>query len=417
MNKSNMPNPFYYSQRFHDKTLHLGVTGSIACYKALDLMRSLLDLGMKVSVTLTAGGAQFLTPLLFKALGASVVYDELFAPDNVFAHLEPGKNADALAIVPASADFLAKVANGIADDMLSSQALAFLGPVLAAPAMNLRMWANPATSANVELLKTRGMVIVGPGKGKLACGEEGAGRLENLALIVLSILKLLSAQDMQGQKVMVTLGPTREPWDGVRFWSNPSSGAMGIALATAAWLRGAKVTAICGPFDGFFLPSDVERIDVITAREMYEAADEKWPQMTMGLFCAAVSDYAPLRPGNKCLGKVSKNELGATMELELAQTPDILSLLARKRTNGQKILGFCAEILPDMQQLAQAVLKKLNAKGADLLAGNLVNPGNSAFGAPAAAMAVADRNGVEEIWSPLPKADIAWDLLSWLLKL
>ena len=240
--------PFHNSRRFAGKRLHLGVCGSIACYKALDLLRALHALDIHVSVTLTDGARRFVTPLLFEALGAMPVYGRMFEGDEVFDHLEPGQRAQAMLVAPASADALSRLAAGAASDMLSAQALAFDGPLVVAPAMNPRMWRHPATQDNVATLRRRGARVVVPGCGGTACGDTGQGRLAPVEDLFLAALRALSPQDMAGQRVMLTMGPTREKWDGVRYWTNPSSGTMGAALATSAWLRAicsASLTTAC----------------------------------------------------------------------------------------------------------------------------------------------------------------------------
>ncbi|MDE5879256.1 MAG: bifunctional phosphopantothenoylcysteine decarboxylase/phosphopantothenate--cysteine ligase CoaBC, partial [Desulfovibrio sp.] len=237
--------PFAESGTFAGRHLHLGVSGSVACYKAVELLRAWRRLDMEVSATLTAGAQEFVRPLLFASLGASPVYGGMFEPgQDVFAHLEPGRSADAMIVAPASAGLLSRLATGAASDMLSAQALAFAGPLLVAPAMNPRMWAHAATQENVARLRARGVTVVGPDTGAAACGDQGQGRLAGLSAIFLAALRALAPQDMAALRVLVTLGPTREPWDGVRYWSNPSSGRMGAALAACAWLRGATVTCL-----------------------------------------------------------------------------------------------------------------------------------------------------------------------------
>lgn len=231
--------------RFHGftgKRLHLGVCGSVAAFRAAELVHKWQDAGAGVSATLTRAARQFITPLTFEALGASPVYGDMFGGQTPFEHLEPGQTAHALVLAPASADMLARLAAGRAEDMLSCQALAFDGPIVAAPAMNPRMWQNPATQANVALLRERGVTFVGPESGVVACKDEGPGRFADLRAVYLAGLKALTPQDMEGVTVLVTLGPTREDWDDVRFWTNASTGTMGAALAVAAWLRGARCT-------------------------------------------------------------------------------------------------------------------------------------------------------------------------------
>jgi len=257
---------------FLGKRMHLGVSGSIAAYKMLDLLRMFKDTGADLGVTLTDSAQKFVTPLSFEALGASPVFSTMYpVGDDVFGHLMPGEACDTFLIAPASATTIARLANGLADDMLSCQALAFSGKLVIAPAMNPRMWNNPATQENIERLRSRGHIIVEPGCGRTACMEEGKGRLAPLDEIFLHTLRSMAPQDMEGETVMVTLGPTREKWDAVRFWTNPSSGTMGASFALAAWLRGANVHAICGPGTPW-LPEAINRHDVSSAAEMFEAA-------------------------------------------------------------------------------------------------------------------------------------------------
>lgn len=416
MSRQISDNPFCRSRRFAGKRVHLGVTGSIACYKSADLLRALLNIGITVSATLSACAREFITPMLIRALGAEPVYSDMFARDTVFGHLAPGRTADCLLVAPASADMLAKMANGLADDMLSAQFLAFEGNCAIAPAMNPRMWRSPATVANVETLTKRGVVIIPPGIGKTACGEEGQGRLADLPQIYLTCLKMLSTQDLRGFKTLITMGPTREPWDSVRFWSNPSSGLMGTALATAAWLRGAEVTALCGPGVDYFLPDDIDCLKVTSAKEMFAKARQLWPQMNLGIFCAAVSDFAPERPAEPS-NKISKADLGEKFLLEFRRNPDILATLSNERSNDQKILGFAAETGSDLEALVPLAKIKLVRKNADIIAANMVNGATCAFGAIETGMAIVDKNGTQEVWPSQPKADIAWDLLTWLLKI
>jgi len=219
----------------HGTRIHIGVTGSVAAYKALELLRMFQELELVVSATLTEAATRFITPLSFEALGASHVGSAMWSgPDSAFGHLEPAQEASCMVIAPATANFLAKITHGIADDLLSTQALAFLGPLVVAPAMNPRLWQASATQANVDTLLARGVNFVGPACGAMACKESGKGRLASLESIVASVLKALTKQDLSGRKVLVTLGPTREFFDPARYWSNPSTGLMGGCLAMAA---------------------------------------------------------------------------------------------------------------------------------------------------------------------------------------
>lgn len=409
-------NPFATSRVFAGKKLCLGVSGSVAAYKAAELTRAFLKIGVELRATLTAGAEQFVTPMLFRALGANPVYHgDQFNLNHPFAHLEPGQSADAFLLAPASANLLARIAAGMASDFLSAQILAFDGPITAAPAMNPRMWTNPATRANVAVLRERGFTIVLPEEGDTACGEKGRGRLANLTEIFLAALRSLSPQDLAGLQVLVTLGPTREPWDGVRFWSNPSSGRMGAALATAAWLRGANTTAICGPGVNVCLPKDVTRVEAQTAKEMAEAAGDLWPAANLGAFGAAVCDFAPERPHDADNVKVKKT--GSPPLIQFTRTPDILAQCVANRGPSQKILGFAAEIAPNLDALKILAAEKMNRKRPDLLAANLVNKNIGAFGANNSELVVMDKNGDVAVWESRPKADAAWELCAWLSRI
>lgn len=396
--------------------LHMGITGSVAAYKMCGILRLFLACGLHVSATLTDGAKKFITPLLFRALGAMPVYDGMFTDsDNVFPHLEPGQMGGALLIAPASADFISRAAAGSCADLLSCQALAFPGPRAIAPAMNPAMWENPATRDNIIKLEQRDWKIIRPACGGVACGDTGAGRLAPEGEIFLTALAMLAPQDMAGLSVLVTLGPTREYRDCARFWSNPSSGGMGAALAAAAWLRGAKVTAVCGPGIDFCLPSGISRIDVESARDMLAAAASIWPEMDMGLFCAAVADFRPAECDKN--GKLKKTAVPEGYAEEMLPNPDILAILAANRHPGQKILGFAAESADDPKALAGLAIAKLNRKNVDVIAANSIAGEGRAFGNPESGLVVVDKNGSQAIWPTRPKADSAWDLCSWLLRM
>lgn len=406
--------------RFTGKRLHLGVCGSIAAFKALDLLRKWRDAGFDVGATLTASAQRFVTPLSFAALGASPVHTAMFAADSaaaadadVYAHLTPGSSAHCYAVVPASATTLARLAHGLADEILSCQALAFDGPLVVAPAMNPRMWANPATKANWNRLRERGCVLVAPTSGRVACMEEGEGRLADLRAIYIAVLSAVSPKDLAGRSIMITLGPTREYWDGVRYWTNPSTGLMGASLAVAAHLRGATVHAVCGPgvMPGEpWLPPDVIRHDVISAREMFAAASDLWPDMDVGIFTAAVADFSPLSVGEAKSKKAAHPE-GFT--LSFTSNADILQTLAAARRPGQKVIGFAAET----GDLEAQVRQKLTRKHADLVIGNLVGPPGMGFASATNSVLAVDSSGNHESWDNMTKPDLAWRILDWLLRL
>lgn len=410
------PPPYLFSH-FKGKRMHLGVCGSVSAFRAPDLLRWWLKNGLTASATLTPSARRFVGPLTFEALGALPVYTDMFtASDGPFGHLEPGQTAQGMVIAPTSATTLARLAQGMGDELLACQALAFDGPLVLAPAMNPRMWQHAATQENVEKLRARGAHIVLPDTGGTACGDEGQGRLADLRQIWMASLKALTPQDMAGMKVLITLGPTREQWDAVRFWSNPSTGSMGAALAVAAWLRGAEVQAVCGPVQGIWMPQGITRHAVTSAKDMFEAAQDLWPRMDAGLFTAAVADFAPVPHDPSGKKKFKKAGAQAGFSVDFAPNADILKTLAaqRRADTPQKVLGFAAETVED---LPEAVRVKLRGKGADIIAGNRIGQAGSGFGSATNSMAVADVRGREEQWPSLSKTDVAWRLCSWLLEL
>lgn len=398
---------------YKGRRVHLGVCGSVAAYRVPDLLRWWADVGISTGVTLTAAARKFISPLTFEALGATPVYGDMFTSDGPFGHLEPGQSAHAMIIAPATAATLARLALGLADEMLSCQALAFDKPLLVAPAMNPRMWAHPATQAHVDTLARRGVHIIAPDVGGTACGDEGQGRLADLRTIWLASLKALTLQDMQGKRVMLTLGPTREAWDAVRFWSNPSTGTMGAALAVAAWLRGAQVDAVCGPACPW-LPVAIRRHDVSSAAQMFDAAQSLWAQADIGIFTAAVADFAPEPLGGI---KFKKSSAPDGFSLRFMPNADILHTLAKERRPEQRILAFAAETEPDMTALAALAHAKRAAKGADMLAANPISGPNAGFASATNTLVVVDYTGREEHWPTCGKADAAWRLCSWLITL
>lgn len=396
---------------FMGKLVHLGVTGSIAAYKALDLQRALLAADCRVSATITESGTQFATPLSFEALGASPVYTTMFngsGGDAVFAHLEPGQEADVMVIAPATAAIMAKLAHGMADDMLSCQALAFAGPKVIAPAMNPRMWENPATQRNWDILADLGFIRVSPECGDVACGDTGSGKLAPVDEIFIATLKALSPQDLAGQKVIVTLGPTREPWDAVRFWSNPSSGTMGGCMAMAAYLRGADVTVVAGP-TALEFPSGISMVSVRTAQEMYSACMDMWPDMDIGCATAAVADYAPIPFGDTKFKKSASGDEGMTVDF--TPNPDILKAMGQSKQEGQRLIGFAAET----DNVSAEAGRKLQAKNLDMIAANDISQSGSGFGVATNQMIVLDTAGRKETWPQLAKTEVAWRLWDHLL--
>ncbi|MBQ4132195.1 MAG: bifunctional phosphopantothenoylcysteine decarboxylase/phosphopantothenate--cysteine ligase CoaBC [Desulfovibrionaceae bacterium] len=385
---------------FAGRKLHLGVCGSVAAFKTLELLRVWKTLGITVSVTLTAAAREFVTPLSYLSLGASKVYGEMLDGDDVFAHLEPGRLADAMAILPATASAVSRLAAGDASEMLSAQALACDRPKLIAPAMHPRMWLNPATQANCKLLRERGFHVVEPAFGRTACGEEGQGRLADIREIYLATLRMLAPADLAGRTLLITAGPTREFWDGVRFVSNPSFGLMGAALAVAAWLRGAEVKAVCGPGTPW-LPAGIERINVESAAEMLAACQNFWPSCSLGCFTAAVCDYRPLEQGAE---KLKKEWLGDSPVLRLTNNPDIAAALGRLKTEAQHSIVFAAET----SNIRQNAIKKLASKNADMVVANMVGKPGVGFESESNQVTIIRKNGEATELPMSGKADVAW---------
>lgn len=384
------------------KRVHLGVTGSIAAYKSLELLRLLRRLGLQISVTLTSAAQEFIQPLSFSALGADPVFSSMFNTTNpVYAHLTPGQEAQALLVAPATANSLAKMAWGLADDMLSCQVLSFPGPVLAAPAMNPNLWLAQATQDNVACLRRRRILILEPDCGEVACQDQGQGRLPDLEEILFCLLRAITPAKLQGRRILISMGPTREFWDPVRFWSNPSSGKMGAALAIAAWIQGAEVYCVCGPHQQV-LPQGVKQYPIETARQMHEACLELWPDMDIGCLAAAVCDFRPKSCREQKFKKACLED--QALQVEFAQNPDILMNLGRKKVHGQRLIGFAAETDPDLEDLARDKLKKKNL---DLIVANQIGSPDSGFCSPTNRALFLDQEKAQEL-PLLSKGEVAW---------
>ena len=353
------------------KKVVLGVTGGIAAYKSAELVRLLKERGDRVQVVMTRHAQEFIRPLTFAALSGEKVITDLFSDSGSEAtlqsaveHIGVAQEADLLLVAPATADILAKFSHGIADDFLTTMYLAFTGPVVVAPAMNTNMWNHPATRANLAALRKRGVSVVEPDEGSLACGMIGPGRLADLNEIVRAVDGALrSEQDLAGETVLITAGPTQEPVDPVRFLSNRSSGRMGFALAEEAIARGARVTLVSGPV-ALSPPAGCELVRVTTAAEMHEAVIRRLRESTIVVMAAAVADY---RPASEPASKVKKQSSGWNLELE--PTADILADVAQRKDE-QLVVGFAAET-EDLRQNAE---RKLRSKNCDLLVANLVGP-------------------------------------------
>ena len=350
-----------------NKKILLGVTGSVAAYRAPELARRLAEQGADVRAVLTEGGAKLISPLLLQAVtGAparSSLWDE--AAEAAMSHIELARWADCIVIAPATANTIARLARGEACDLLSTVCLASTAPLLLAPAMNRNMWSNAATQENCAALGRRGAVLVGPDHGEQACGDVGEGRMSAVPEIIGAIEQALDVSDrLAGQRVLITAGPTREPIDPVRFLSNRSTGRMGFALADAAAKAGAEVQLVAGPTSAP-TPPGVERVDVVTAAEMLDAVMQRAPGCNIFIACAAVSDYAPARYSPKKLKRDS-----STARLELSPCPDILGQVAGLPQR-PFLVGFAAET-QDVEKNARA---KFKAKGVDMIVGNRVGDG------------------------------------------
>jgi phosphopantothenoylcysteine decarboxylase/phosphopantothenate--cysteine ligase len=371
----------------------LGVGGGIAAYKAAELARALMERGFSVQVVMTRSAEEFVRPLTFAALTGRKVITNLFSAassedtlSSAIEHIRVAQENQILVIAPATADLLAKLAHGLADDFLTTTYLAFTGPVVLAPAMNTNMWNHPATQENLRILRSRGHVIVEPDDGILACGMVGPGRLAEPEIIAEAVAGVAgrggSKHDLDGETVLVTAGPTQEPLDPVRYLSNRSSGKMGYALAEAAAERGARVILVSGPV-ALAPPARVELIPVRTAVEMRQAVMDHLEQATVVVKAAAVADYHRTNPPQQ---KVKKT--AARLSLELDPTPDILAEVGRKKGD-RLLIGFAAET----ENLIEEARRKLQSKNCDMVVANLVSQSGIGFESDENAVTLVLRTG------------------------
>jgi phosphopantothenoylcysteine decarboxylase/phosphopantothenate--cysteine ligase len=403
----------------------VGVTGGVAAYKAAELVRRLQQDGLEVEAILTRHAQEFITSLTFAALTGRKVITEMFsaegdAPANVesaIEHIAVAQRIDCLVIAPATANTIAKLAQGVADDFLTTLYLATTVPVVIAPAMNVNMWEHAATQANLETLRSRGARIVAPDEGYLACGMVGAGRLAGVEAIAQSVFDVLGVRhDLAGETLLITAGPTCEDVDPVRFLTNRSSGKMGYALAEAAHRRGARVILVSGPVS-LAAPSGVEPVRVRTAEEMHRAVREHLREATAVIMAAAVADFRP------AASQKTKIKRGAgSLSLELEATPDILADVARERFfaagsigahRERLIIGFAAET----DHVAEHARAKLAAKGADLIVANDVTQDGAGFDVDTNIVTFFFREGGEVRLPQMSKFDVANRVLDELLRL
>jgi len=393
---------------FRNRTVVLGVGGGIAAYKACELARLVVKGGGRVRVAMTPAATRFVAPLTFQALTGAPVLLDLFDPaaQSTYGHLAMARLADLVVVAPATADLLARLRAGMADDAVTTTVLAATCPVLLAPAMNTRMWRNPVTQENVAALRGRGMQLCGPAAGELADGDVGEGRLAEPADIALAAARLLGRQDLAGRRVLVTAGPTREPIDPVRFVSNPSSGKMGYALARVAARRGAEVVLVSGPTD-LPDPEGLRVVRVVTAEEMAGAVDAEAAAMDLFVGAAAVSDYRPARPAPQKIRKGPGDET-----LVLARTPDILAGLGERfagRAGAPVLVGFAAET----EEVIARAREKLRRKRCDLVVANKVGAPGAGFGGDSNRVALVSASELAEIEGP--KEKVAEAILDWIL--
>jgi phosphopantothenoylcysteine decarboxylase/phosphopantothenate--cysteine ligase len=386
---------------YNGKRILLGVSGGIAAYKAAELARRLVAGGAKVKVVMTKAAQEFVTPLTFQALTGEKVATTMFGPGSEpLEHIALGQGGDAIVLAPATANLLGKMAAGIGDDLLTTIILAANKPILVCPAMNCEMWAKPAVQENVARLRERGLTVLQPEAGELACGAVGHGRLPEVEIILEALARLVNPQDLAGRRVLVTAGPTHEDLDPVRFLTNRSSGKQGYALAKVAWSRGAEVCLISGPchLPG---PYGVERVKVWSAREMLDAVLDRFPESEVLLMAAAVGDYHPTGRSEHKI-KRGPQELTA----HLTQNPDILKKVAALKKK-QVVVGFAAET----RDLEAAARRKLQDKGLDLIVANEVNRLDSGFAVDTNEVTIIGRNKLLVCLPLLSKEEVAAKVL------
>jgi len=390
-----------------DKNIILGVSGGIAAYKSVELLRLMTRQEAAVRVVMTRNAQHFVGWMTFQALSGRSVCTSLFekADETSFRHIDWASEADAVVIAPASADLIGKLANGIADDALTTMMMVVTAPVVLCPSMNTHMYRSRAVQRNLDVLRSDGYSIVEPGAGDLACGTVGPGRLPEPPQILDRLIGRLAPKDLKNQRVLVTAGPTREPIDPVRFISNPSTGKMGFAVARAAEHRGAHVTLVTGP-TVLADPFDVDVVRIQTAAEMARAVLDRFENCDIVIKTAAVSDY---RPPSAATTKIKKDRTALTLELE--PTEDILKELGRRKTH-QVIVGFAAET----EDLQKNAAQKLAAKNLDIIAGNLIGSPESGFESDTNQVTLFFQNGRCENIPVMDKLAIAHIILDRILE-
>jgi phosphopantothenoylcysteine decarboxylase/phosphopantothenate--cysteine ligase len=390
----------------------LAVSGGIAAYKVPELVRQLKGAGHEVRCVLTRAAREFVSPLTLQTLSQQAVRSELFdcAEEGQIDHIALADWGDLVVVAPATANLVARMAAGIADDLVTTLLLATRAPVLVAPAMNVNMWRHAATQTNVATLRERGVRFVGPESGALACGYEGEGRMAEPTTIVGTVELLLGRPSLVGERVLVTAGGTREPIDAVRAVTNRSSGKMGFAVATEAAVRGAEVVLVSGP-SALPTPPGVRRVEVETALEMRDAVVSEFSSATIAVMAAAVADFRPRDPATQ---KIKKEDLppGAGIQLELVPNPDILAEISRDR-GGRVVVGFAAE----SHDIVAAARRKLERKGCDLMVANDISRRDAGFDTDQNAVILVSPGGEAEELPLLSKAEVAARILDRVEKL
>lgn len=375
----------------------LFVTGGIASYKACEILRGLQKNGCDVRVAMTEAATELVGPKTFEALTGHEVYLDVFESSSPIPHIELAEWADIALVAPATADVMAKMAYGIADDMVSTALLACSCPIIVAPAMNVHMWENPATQQNAETLESRGVFLVGPATGRLACGDTGTGKLAEVDQIVSATLaRLRASSDLAGKHVVITAGPTHEAIDPVRYLSNASSGKMGYAVAEAAVAHGARVTLVTGPV-ALPAPIGVAVVHVTSAQEMLDSTVDAFATADAAILAAAVADYRPAAPADHKLKK-GQEDLSS---IELVENPDILATISKDRGD-RIVIGFAAET----NDVIDNAKKKLVRKGCDLIVANDVTRADSTFGSDTDAVTLVGVHSETE-YPCMSKAEVA----------
>jgi len=391
------------------KNVLLGVTGGIAAYKTADLASKLIKQHANVDVIMTKNATEFITPLTFESLTHTKCVTDTFDRNHPWEveHIALAGKADVLVIAPATANCIAKLAHGIADDMLTTTALACTCPKIIAPAMNTKMLENPATQRNLKTLEEDGYIIVTPGDGYLACGTVGKGRMEEPAQILEEILHTIACpKDMEGMKVLVTAGPTREAIDPVRYISNHSTGKMGVALAKVAAGRGAEVTLVAGPLE-VEVPGYIHVVDVITAEDMFREVTKRAADQDIIIKAAAVADYTPAVVAED---KVKKGDADENLALPLTRTKDILKHLGEHKKENQILCGFCMET----KDLLENARKKLESKNLDMICANNLKVAGAGFGVDTNVITMITKNKEIEL-ELMSKDEVAQQILSEIL--